>query len=72
VKVYLLHRDRDFDFGADLPPWHEDLSQDLELTTLLNAMADDDRFLFDVSGRVLLTWLTDPEAIRYRQRVLAD
>ena len=72
MKVYLLHRDRDFDFEADLPPWHEDLSQDLELTTLRSAMADGDRFLFDVSGRVLLAWLTDPEAIRYRQRVLAD
>ena len=72
MKVYLLHRDRDFDFGADLPSWHEDLSQDLELTTLRSAMADGDRFLFDVSGQVLLTWLTDIDAIRYRQRVLAD
>jgi hypothetical protein len=72
VKVYLLHRDQDFDFGADLPPWHEDLTQDLELATLLHAMADNDRFLWDVSVKVLLGWLTDPEPIRYRQRVLAD
>jgi hypothetical protein len=72
VKVYLLHRDRDFNFGADLPSWHEDLSQDLELTTLLNAMAAGDRFLLDVAGKVLLAWLTDPEPIRYRQRILAD
>jgi hypothetical protein len=72
VKVYLLHRERDFDFAADLPSWHEDLGQDLELTTLRSAMADGDRFLFDVAGQVLLAWLTDPEAIRYRQRVLAD
>jgi MutS domain V len=72
VKVYLLHRDQDFDFTADLPGWHEDLTQDLELTTLLNAMAGRDAFLFDVSRKVLLAWLTDPQAIRYRQRVLAD
>ena len=72
MKVYLLHRDRDFDFAADLPHWHEDLSQDLELATLLNAMADGDRFLYDVARRVLLAWLTGPEAICYRQRILAD
>ncbi len=72
MKVYLLHRDQDFDFAADLPAWHEDLTQDLELTTLLNAMAGRDAFLFDVSRKVLLAWLTDPDAIRYRQRVLAD
>ena len=72
MKVYLLHRDRDFDFGADLPPGHQDLIQDLELTTLLRAMAAGDKFLFEVSAKVLLASLHDPEAIRYRQRVLAD
>jgi hypothetical protein len=72
VKVYLLHRAQDFDFGADLPAWHKDLTQDLELATLLNAMAGGDAFLFDVSRKVLLAWLTDPQAIRYRQQVLAD
>jgi hypothetical protein len=72
VKVYLLHQAQDFDFGADPPPLHEELAQDLELNTLLNAMAAGDRFLFDVSRKVLLASLTDPEAIRYRQRVLAD
>ena len=72
MKVHLLHRAQDFDFDADLPAWHEDLTQDLELATLLNAMAAGDAFLFDVSRKVLLACLTDPQAIRYRQRVLAD
>jgi hypothetical protein len=72
VKVYLLHRARDFDFTADLPARHAELTQDLELATLLNAMAAGDGFLFDVSRKVLLACLTDPQAIRYRQRVLAD
>jgi MutS domain V len=72
MKVYLLFQDRDFDFGAALPPGHEDLIQDLELTTLLRAMAAGDKFLFEVSAQVLLASLADPEAIRYRQRVLAD
>jgi MutS domain V len=72
MKVYLLYRDRDFDFGADLPVGHDDLITDLELTTLLRAMGAGDNFLFEMSKKVLLAGLQDPEAIRYRQRVLAD
>jgi hypothetical protein len=72
VKAYLLFRDQDFDFEADLPPGHQDLIQDLELTTLLQAMAAGDKFLYGVSAKVLLACLDDPEAICYRQRVLAD
>jgi len=72
MKVYLLYQDRDFDFGADLHPGHHELIEDLELTTLLRAMAAGDKFLSDVSAKVLLTSLHDPGAIRYRQRVLAD
>jgi hypothetical protein len=72
MKVYLLYEAQDFDFEADLPANHEELIQDLELTTLLRAMALGDKFLFDVSKRGLLACLHDPEAIRYRQRVLAD
>jgi hypothetical protein len=72
VKAYLLYRDRDFDFGAALPPGHEDLIQDLELITLLQAMAAGDKFLYDASAKVVLASLDDPEAIRYRQQILAD
>jgi hypothetical protein len=72
MKAYLLSRDRDFDFGADLPAAHEDLIQDLELTTLLQVMADDDKLIHQVSTMVLLTCLDNPEDIRYRQQVLAD
>jgi hypothetical protein len=72
VKAHLLHRDRDFDFDADLPAGHEDLIQDLELGTVLQAMADGDKFLSGVSEKVLLSCLHDPEEIRYRQQVVAD
>jgi len=72
VKACLLYSDRDFDWGAGLPPGHEDLIQDLELTTLLQAMAAGDKLLYEVAAKVLLTGLDDPEAIRYRQQVLAD
>jgi hypothetical protein len=72
MKVHLLHEAGDFDFGAALPAGHQELIQDLELTTLLSAMALGDNFVFGVSTKVLLTCLHDPQAIRYRQRVLAD
>jgi MutS domain V len=72
VKARLLYADRDFDWEAALPPGHEDLIQDLELGTLLQAMAAGDKLLHEVSAKVLLTCLDDPEAIRYRQQVLAD
>jgi len=72
MKAHLLYSGRDFDFAADAPEGHEDLVQDLELTTLLKAMAAGDKFLYGVSLKVLLASLDDPEEIRYRQRVLAD
>ena len=107
MKVFLLHRDRDFDvkprlrdemFDAMLsghwfavtsvsrnreralmsgsraarPTSDDVLAQDLELTTLWNAMAAGDEFLFETAKRGVLSSLGDPEAIVYRQRVLAD
>ena len=72
MKVFLMHRDRDVDPERKLPPNHEALTQDLELDTLLGAMSDGDQFLFDVLKSVILTSLTDPDAIVYRQRALAD
>jgi len=72
MKAHLLFPDRDFDLLSELPANHEDLIQDLELSTVLNAMARGDSFLLDVAGRVLLTSVDDPKTIAYRQRVLAD
>lgn len=72
MKVFLMHRDQDVDLERELPPNHEALTQDLELDTLMGAMAAGDPFLFDVAGSVILTSLTDPDAIVYRQRALAD
>jgi hypothetical protein len=48
------------------------LAQDLELETLWNAMAAGDEFLFETAKRAVLSSLTDPDAITYRQQVLAD
>jgi DNA mismatch repair ATPase MutS len=54
-------------------PGNDDvLTQDLELQALWNAMAAGDEFLFEVAKRAILSSLTDPGAVVYRQRVLAD
>jgi DNA mismatch repair ATPase MutS len=60
--------------GPLLAPTGSDavLTQDLELGTLWNAMAAGDEFLFEMAKRAVLSSLTDPDAIVYRQRVLAD
>ena len=59
--------------AAAAPPSIDDvLAQDLELGTLWNAMAGGDEFLFETAKRAVLSGLRDAEAIRYRQRVLAD
>jgi len=107
MKVFLLHRDRDFavrpelrdemfdammsgdlfaitrirrdrerkkEPGPQLAPAGNDavLAQDLELETLWNAMAAGDEFLFEMAKRTVLSSLTKPDAIVYRQQVLAD
>ena len=72
MKAFLMYQDQDVDPQRELPPNEEALTQDLELNTLFGAMARDDMFLFDVARRAILTSLTDPAAILYRQHVLAD
>jgi MutS domain V len=107
MKVFLLHRDRDFAIRPELQdavfeamlsgnlyaianvrrnlarhgeaspaavPTGNDavLTQDLELETLWNAMAAGDEFLFETAKRVVLSGLIDPDAITYRQQILAD
>jgi hypothetical protein len=72
VKVQLMYADRDFNPDAALPANEPDLAADLELGTLLDAMAGGDKFLFAIARRGLHSGLDDPAEITYRQRVLAD
>jgi DNA mismatch repair ATPase MutS len=72
MKAHLLYERHDFDVNAPLPPNHQELIQDLEIRTLLQAMARGDKFLYEGSIRVMLASLDDPEAIQYRQSILAD
>ncbi len=72
MNVFLLYQDRDFDPAQALSANEQSLAQDLELDTLLQAMAREDQFILDVVRRVLLMGLRDPECIRYRQGILRD
>jgi DNA mismatch repair ATPase MutS len=84
MKVFLMHPDRDFKLQGQidqrypyrhvlpLPPAKEALIQDLELDTLLNAMAQKDEFLFDMAKQAIFSSLDSPEAICYRQAILKD
>ena len=72
MKVLLMHRDRDFRPGENLSPNTAELTQDLELDILLDAMAADDSFLREVAKNALLASLRDPGSILYRQQILAD
>jgi MutS domain V len=72
MKAFLMHPDQDFDLRRELPPHQAALTQDLELSTLFDAMAGGDQFLYGVAERAVLSSLQDPEAICYRQQVLTD
>ena len=73
MKARLMYRDRDFD-PSQPAPWNaSDLMQDLDLETLLRVMADDDRFVFEVSRKALLcATANDIDTVRYRQEALKD
>jgi hypothetical protein len=73
MQALLMHRDRDFDVAQELPRHAGALTQDLELDTLLRAMADGDAFLCDVARHALFAGLqNDVDTILYRQAILQD
>ncbi|WP_176086690.1 DNA mismatch repair protein MutS [Martelella sp. HB161492] len=73
MKAFLLHRDRNFNFKADLCANAASLTEDLGLETLFQTMADGDPFVEDIARHVVLTAApTTVEEIRYRQQILAD
>jgi DNA mismatch repair ATPase MutS len=73
MKAFLMYKGQDFDLERK-PPWNaEALTQDLELTTLFNAMARGDQLLFDVAKSALLSsGYTDISTVLYRQNILKD
>ena len=72
MKAFLMYRDHDFDLHRDLPVNAGELIQDLELSTLFKAMSLDDKFLFEVATQAVLSGLSSPDNIIYRQNILKD
>jgi hypothetical protein len=72
MKAFLMYRDRDFDPKAGIPLNAPDLTADLELEILFRTMSAGDPFLLEVAKQAVLASLYEPDAILYRQRVLAD
>lgn len=72
MKAFLLYKDQDFDLERELPPNEEALTQDLELSILFEAMALDDQFLLEMARKAVLSSLSDPDSILYRQDILKD
>ncbi len=72
MKAFLMFKDRDFYPQPPLPANEPDLTNDLELNTLFNAMAQDDGFLFDVVKKTILNGSIDRETILFRQDILKD
>jgi len=72
MKVHLAYRDRDLDLEAEPPRNADELTQDLGLDLVLAAMAGGDKYMRQVAQATLFASLHDPDAIRYRQAVVAD
>jgi len=68
-----MYEDRDFDLRQTRSSNERALIQDLELTTLFDAMARGDTFLFKAATVIVLSGVhDDPATILYRQRILKD
>ncbi|HUN99689.1 MAG TPA: DNA mismatch repair protein MutS [Bradyrhizobium sp.] len=73
MKAFLMYKQLNFDVKAVPPANAADLVQDLELETLVEAMANDDTYLANVGRSALLqASITDQETVLYRQAVLND
>jgi hypothetical protein len=73
MKALLLHSDRDFDLMQEAPSHAADLTQDLALDTLFDAMAGGDAFVREVARKVLLAGhRNDIATILHRQQIVRD
>ncbi len=73
MKTFLMYRDHDVNLEQELPPNELMLTDDLELETLINAMALEDNFIFEVTKRAVLTGMyNDINTLKYRQSILKD
>jgi DNA mismatch repair ATPase MutS len=73
MKAFLMFENSDFAFQQKLPWNEQELTQDLELNTLFNAMSLGDEFLFEIAKKAILSsCYNDLDTILYRQDILKD
>jgi hypothetical protein len=72
MRPRLLHPDEDLDLDRPLPSNAAELLRDLGLDDVVAGMADGDAVVAEVARHTLLSSLTDPTVIAYRQAVLRD
>ncbi len=72
MNVYLMFKDKDFNFEKNLPLQSEEVAKDLGVDILLNYMSNGDEFVYNVSKKSLLSPLEDIDTILYRQNILKD
>ena len=73
MKTFLMYKNSDYNLQQKLPWNEQSLIQDLELNTLFNAMAKDDKFLFELAKSTVLSGIdNDVDTILYRQEILKD
>lgn len=72
MKVHLMYQNRDFDHKLQITSHEQELTQDLELKTLFEVMANHDTFIYDIVRTAIFSGLKTPEEILYRQDILKD
>jgi len=73
VKAYLLYPSQDFALNRPLPWNEQELTKDLALDTMFEAMARGDRFVSEVAKRIILPSVSENcDTINYRQEILRD
>jgi DNA mismatch repair ATPase MutS len=72
MKAFLMYRQQDVNLQQPLPPHAQALIQDLELSTLFNAMAHGDKLIFEAVQKAIVSSVSDLDTIHYRQQILQD
>jgi DNA mismatch repair ATPase MutS len=67
-----MYRDHDVELKDKISEAEYALIQDLELETLFDAMGLGDKFIIEVSKKIILSSLKKPDEISYRQEILKD
>lgn len=72
MKVHLMYRNRYFNMNDPITQDQKTLTRDLGIEGILDVMANQDEFIFDVCNHAFFLNLKDRSAILYRQEVLKD